>query len=202
MTHNQTVATTDGLMLETVRKTAFALYRILTIGSIDLVYGKFDNAELRQSVLYKMQTRTQFYVTHFAGVPFAQMLHIKDQDLETVDKICNILFTCTADDIRQWWNCNGGKVAFKKYQLNLAQFEIENRRGFVFRVNDQGFARNNNGIWSIEIRPEDATAWDYISNDHAEVSAEVQQMYERIRLVTMNKDKLPEVIIGDKKWQF
>lgn len=181
------------LQLQTARKTAWALFRILTIGSIDMVYGEFESEDVKKIVLYKMETRTLFCITHATAIPFAEMLAMKDFDLEKTNQVIHALLNTTADDIRFWWN-TGGKAKYHEYKAELKAFAAADRKGFVFRVNDTGFAKQIGDEWTIVHTPAEATAWNCATCVAFEKQTEVEEHFEHVRFITVNKDQLTNII--------
>lgn len=195
MSHSTTMIATPNLELLTKRKIAYAIFRVHTIGSIDEVYGEFESDEVKQLVLWKMETRTQFYITYHSKIAFTEASSIKTMDTCDLNITIHLLNSVNADVIRHWWNLEGGKAKFQEYKEAQKEAAKLAMTGFIFRVEGRGFAKLVADGCEIVQTPEQATSWSCSTRVQAFEALRVKEFFTDIRCVTMNVDKLTNPIV-------
>lgn len=188
--------------LFTIRKMALAMYRIMSVGSFDIIYKDSDMTdEEKKIVVYKMETRTLAYVKKVTGISWDDLKSIKHMSQEHCQQLVLALAPVTAEDIRSWWHTDGRD---EFYATREEEKEIDRMKQLacIFRVNDKGFVKFNTdgkGNYSYKIvqTPAEATGYDVLTNNIKDVEEALNSMFDTVKTITMNKQHIVHIITGE-----
>lgn len=183
--------------LETKRKMALAMYRIVTIGSFDFVYGNLElDEDQAQKIKYKMETRVQFYLCKMTGISWDNIRGIKELDLTSCQRIIATLSVATYDTVRNWWHSTGSETFYKEKDERKQQERLD-ALAIVFRLDDNGFAKQTEaGGYTVVQKPQDATGWAH-ECDIASLEQFFNKHYSTVKPIVLNKEAVGNVIEGE-----